>query len=180
MHLSCYKIRSYYYYLLPSLRRTSTVFTSCVTSKSYKSCTDVQQISTFSSKRLTFPRISFIPIPFYSLLSPLALSFSSRPIYLAHSRRCVLSARSREGNTPGIVLILSYVAAAIVSSLRSSAIPLTAAYVSNACRGMSGDSLRRERERRERRRDARMQRGSHQRRNYWELVFYGLCASFLR
>lgn len=29
-----------------------------------------------------------------------------------------------------------------MSSLRSSAIPLTAAYVSNACRGMSGDSLR--------------------------------------
>lgn len=34
---------------------------------------------------------------------------------------------------------LSYVGVAIVSSLRSSAIPLTAAYVSNVCRSMSGD-----------------------------------------
>lgn len=44
MHLSCYKIKSYYYYLLPLLRRTSTVFPSCVTSKSYKSCTDITDI----------------------------------------------------------------------------------------------------------------------------------------
>ena len=76
------------------------------------------------------------------------------------------------------MLILSYVAAAIVSSLRSSAIPLTAAYVSNVCRGMSGDSPRKV-GRIGRGRDARMQR-SHQRKNYWELVFYGLHGGFLR
>lgn len=44
------------------------------------------------------------------------------------------------------MLILSYVGVAIVSSLRSSAIPLTMAHVSNVCRGMSGDSVKGERE----------------------------------
>lgn len=96
-----------------------------------------------SSKRLTFPRISFIFVPFHALVPSLALSFSSHlsvSLALVWSFRTVCQAERRY--TPSIVLILSYVAAAIVSSLRSSAIPLTAAYVSNVCRGMSGDSPR--------------------------------------
>lgn len=62
------------------LRRTSTVFTSCVISKSYKSCTDVTDIH--------LPRRSVSPFlgslsspPYLSMLScpPIALSFSSCP-----------------------------------------------------------------------------------------------------
>lgn len=142
MHLSCYKIKFHYYYLFSPLRRTSTFFTSCV-SKSYKSCTDVTDIhlphveaSHLSSDPFhphTFPCSPFssrIVFFFPSVFFSLALAVPS-PI-----------CQVRRRHTPGIVLILSYVVAAIVSSLRSSAIPLTAAYVSNACHGMSGDSLR--------------------------------------
>lgn len=167
MHPSCYKIKSHHYYLFSPLR--SGLFYS-VRQQKLQKLHGCNRYPPSSSKRLTFPRISFILVPFHALLSLLALSFSF-PAYLARSRRSVPSVpRSGEG----IVLILSYVVAAIVSSLRSSAIPLTAAYVSNACRG---DSLRTARQGGK---DARMQRGSHQRRNYWELVFYGLCAGFLR
>lgn len=145
MHLSCYKIKLYYYYLLSPLRCTSTsFFTSCVISKSYKSCTDVTDIHL--RRRSVSPFLGSLSSPYLSTLSfPLShCLFSSRPsislALLVWSFRAVCQARRR--HTPGIVLILSYVAAAIVSSLRSSAIPLTAAYVSNACRGMSGDSPR--------------------------------------
>lgn len=144
MHLSCYKIKLYYYYLLSPLRCTSTVFYFVRHQQKLQKLHGCNRYPPSSSKRLTFPRIPFIPVSFHALLSPLALSFSSRPsislALLVWSFRAVCQARRR--HTPGIVLILSYVAAAIVSSLRSSAIPLTAAYVSNACRGMSGDSPR--------------------------------------
>lgn len=156
MHLSCYKIKLYYYYLLLSLRYTSTVFTSCVISKSYKSCTDVTDIHL---PRSVSSFLGSFSSPYLSTLSfSLSLSVSLlhclfRSVHLARSlSSCLAVCQVRRRHTPGIVLMLSYVAAAIVSSLRSSAIPLTAAYVSNACRGMSGDSLRKV----GRERDARM------------------------
>lgn len=62
-----------------------------------------------------------------------------------------------------------------MSSLRSSAIPLTVAHVSNVCRGMSGDSVKGERGGRRKDGLKKMQHG--QRMNRWELVFYGVRAS---
>lgn len=144
MHLSCYKIKLYYYYLLSPLRCTSTVFYFVRHQQKLQKLHGCNRYPPSSPKRLTFPRIPFIPRIFPRSPFPSRIVFFLPSIHLARSLawsfRAVCQARRR--HTPGIVLILSYVAAAIVSSLRSSAIPLTAAYVSNACRGMSGDSPR--------------------------------------
>lgn len=83
MHLSCYKIKLYYYYLLSPLRRTSTVFTSCVISKSYKSCMDVidihlpRSVSPFVGETLFHPHLSTLSFSFlHCLFLPVLLSCS--------------------------------------------------------------------------------------------------------
>lgn len=66
MHLSCYKIKLHYYYLLSPLRCTS-FFTSCVISKSYKSCTDVTDIHL--RRRSVSPFLGSLSSPYLSTLS---------------------------------------------------------------------------------------------------------------
>lgn len=82
MHLSCYKIKLHYYYLLSPLRCTSTVFYFVRHQQKLQKLHGCNRYPPSSPKRLTFPRIPFpfpSPVSFHALLSPLALSFSSRP-----------------------------------------------------------------------------------------------------
>lgn len=82
MHLSCYKIKLYYHYLHSALRRASTVFTSCVISKNYKSCTDVTDIHL--PRRSVSSFLGSLSSPYLSTLSYLSLPLSlSRCLFLS-------------------------------------------------------------------------------------------------
>lgn len=112
MHLSCYKIKLYYDYLLSLLCCTLTVFYFVRHQQKLQKLYGCNRYPPSSSKRLTFPRISFSLVPFHALRSPLALSFSSRPsISLAlvvprclpgqekaYARHCVDPELRRSGN----------------------------------------------------------------------------------